>query len=108
MRLQSCAKESSMKPTSPEDRELEKISSEVSERYRAGAKDEPPARLDAAVVEAARRGVEQPRRRNHWHVPAPVAPLLVIGASIVLLVRDNQPPLAALDLPPPQRTKPPR
>jgi len=50
-----------MKPTLPEDRELEKMGSEVSERYRAGAQDEPPARLDATIQAAARREVEQPR-----------------------------------------------
>ncbi|HKB83724.1 MAG TPA: hypothetical protein VKD04_11035 [Burkholderiales bacterium] len=94
-----------MKPTSPEDRELEKISSEVSERYRAGAKDEPPARLDAAVLAAARREVEQPRRRSNWHVPASIAAMLVIGVSLVLLVRDNEPPLQSLDRPATEEAK---
>jgi hypothetical protein len=88
-----------MKPTSPEDRDLEKMSSEVSERYRAGAEDEPSARLDAAVLAAARREVEQPRQRRIWHVPAAIAAMLVIGVSLVLIVRDNEPPLPSLDRP---------
>jgi hypothetical protein len=88
-----------MKPTSPEDRELEQMSSEVSARYRAGAEDEPPVRLDAAVLSAARREVEQPRKRRHWQVPASIAAMLVIGVSLVLLVRENEPPLPSLDRP---------
>ncbi len=88
-----------MKPTSPEDHELEKMSSEVSERYRAGAEDEPSARLDAAVLAAARREVEQPRQRRNWQIPASIAAMLVIGVSLVLLVRDNEPPLSSLDRP---------
>ncbi len=88
-----------MKPTSPEGRDLEKMSSEVSERYRAGAEDEPPARLDAAVLAAARREVEQLRHRRNWQMPASIAAMLVIGVSLVLLVRDNEPPLPSLDRP---------
>ena len=88
-----------MKPTSPEDHELEKMSSEVSERYRAGAEDEPSARLDAVVLAAARRELEQPRQRRNWQMPASIAAMLVIGVSLVLLVRDNEPPLPSLDRP---------
>lgn len=88
-----------MKPTSPEDRELERMSSEVSERYRAGAEDEPPGRLDATVLAAARREVEQPRQRRNWQMPASIAAMLVIGVSLVLIVRDNEPPLPSLDRP---------
>ena len=88
-----------MKPTSPEDRELEKMSSEVSERYRAGAGDEPSGRLDAAIVAAARREVGQPRQRRNWQMPASIAAMLVLGVSLVLLVRDNEPPLPSLDRP---------
>jgi hypothetical protein len=88
-----------MKPTSPEDRELEQMSSEVSARYRAGAEDEPPVRLDAAILAAAHREVEQPRKRRHWQVPASIAAMLVIGVSLVLLVRENEPPLPSLDRP---------
>jgi hypothetical protein len=88
-----------MKPMSPEDRDLEKMSSEVSERYRAGAEDEPPARLDAAVLAAARREVGQPRQRRNWQMPASIAAMLLIGVSLVLLVRDNEPPLPSLERP---------
>jgi len=66
-----------MKPTLPEDRELETMGSEVSERYRAGAQDEPPARLDAAIQAAARREVTQPPLRRNWQMPASIAAMLV-------------------------------
>ncbi len=82
-----------MKPTLPEDQELEKLSSEVSERYRANAQDEPSARLDAAVLAAARREVEKPVKRRNWQMPASIAAVLVIGISLVLIVRDNEPAL---------------
>jgi len=88
-----------MKPTSPEDSDLEKMSSEVSERYRGGARDEPSARLDAAIRAAVRREVEQPRPRRNWQMPASIAAMLVIGISLVLVVRDNEPPLPSLERP---------
>jgi len=81
-----------MKPTLPEDQELEKMSSEVSERYRASAQDEPTARVDAAVLAAARREVDKPAKRRNWQMPASVAAVLVIGVSLVLMVRDNESP----------------
>lgn len=88
-----------MKPTLPEDSEMEKMSSEVSERYRAAVEDEPPPRVDAAVLAAARREVEPPRQRRNWQTPASIAAMLVIGVSLVLLVRDNEPPMPSLDRP---------
>ena len=94
-----------MKPTLPEDRELEKLGSEVSERYRAGAQDEPPARLDAAIQAAAHREVEQPRQRRNWRVPASIAAMLVLGVSLVLVVRDKEPPLPSLDQPATEEAK---
>jgi hypothetical protein len=94
-----------MKPTSPEERDLEKMSSEVSERYRTGAQDEPPARVDAAVLAAARREVEQPRHRRNWQMQASIAAMLVLGVSLVLLVRENEPPLPSVDGPAAEEAK---
>jgi len=88
-----------MKPTSPEEHELEKLSSEVSERYRAGPQDEPPAGLDAAVLAAARREAGQSRPRRNWQVPASIAAMLVIGVSLVLMVRENEPPRPSVERP---------
>jgi len=88
-----------MKPTLPEDREPEEMGSDISERYRAGAQDEPPARVDAVILAAARREVAQPRQRRNWHMPASIAAMLVIGVSLVMIVRDNEPPLSSLEGP---------
>jgi hypothetical protein len=89
-----------MKPTLPENHELEKMSSDVSQRYRASVQDEPPARLDAAILAAARREVGKPVKRHNWQMPASIAAVLVIGISLVLMVRDNEPPLPAVGQPP--------
>ncbi len=94
-----------MKPMSPEDRDLEKMSSEISERYRAVVQDEPPAQLDAAVLAASRREVERPRQPMRWQIPASFAAMLVIGVSLVLLVRDNEPPLSSFDGPAAEEAK---
>lgn len=88
-----------MKPTSPEDRDLESASAQVSERYRAAAQDGPPAQLDAAVKAAARRDIAQPRQRHNWQRPVSIAAMLVLGVSLVLVVRDNEPPLSSLERP---------
>lgn len=88
-----------MKPTSPEDRDLESASAQVSERYRSAAQDGPSAQLDAAVKAAARRNIAQPRQRHNWQRPVSIAAMLVLGVSLVLVVRDNEPPLPSLERP---------
>ncbi len=94
-----------MKPTLPEDRDPDETGADVSGRYRDVAHDEPPARLDARILEAARREVARrpwysrlriPVRRE-WQVPASIAAVLVLGVSLALIVRDNEPPLAPAD-----------
>ena len=87
-----------MKPTSPEEQELEKSSAEVSEHYRAAAQEEPPARVDAAILEAARRTSKPPARRpRDWQIPASIAAMVIIGVAMALLVRENQAPPPSLD-----------
>ena len=94
-----------MKPTLPEGREPDESGADVSERYGEVARDEPPSRLDARILEAARREVAQPPRRNllripvrrEWRVPASIAAVLVLAVSLGLIVRDNEPPLAPAD-----------
>ena len=77
-----------MKPMSPEEKELEEMGAGVSARYREGADAEPSARIDAAILDAARREAARPRVRK-WHVPAAVAAVLVLGVSLSLRTRDD-------------------
>jgi hypothetical protein len=101
MRWPGYGKEWIMKPTLPEDREPDETGADVSERYRDVSHDEPPPRLDARIIEAARREVAQPVQRKwlrnplrrEWQVPASIAAVLVIAVSLGLIVRDNEPPL---------------
>lgn len=94
-----------MKPTLPEDRELKDTAAQVSEHYRADAQDEPPAELDSAIRAAAHREVKKPRRGRNGQLPASIAAMLAIGVSLVLLVRDHEPPLPTLAHPAAEETK---
>ena len=62
--------------------------------YRAGAREEPPAHLDAAILAAARREVgARPRpvsaRLRAWRVPVSIAAVVVLSVSLVTLVREE-------------------
>lgn len=85
-----------MKPMLPEDREFEERA-EVSRRYREAADEEPSARIDAAILEAARREAARPAVVRNWRTPAAVAAVLVIGVSVSLLTREGIDPLPPLD-----------
>lgn len=86
-----------MKPTLPEDREIDQEGAEVSRRYREAAREEPSARVDAAILEAARREAGRPAIVRNWRTPAAVAAVLVIGVSVSLLTREGVDPLPPLD-----------
>lgn len=85
-----------MKPASPEQRELEDLAAEVCARYRDADAAQPSARIDAAILEAARHTARRPGKRN-WHLPASVAAMLVIGVSLALLTSEIEDPLPPLD-----------
>jgi hypothetical protein len=62
--------------------------------YGAAAREEPPARLDAAILAAARREVgARPRplssRLRTWRVPVSIAAVVVMSVSLVMLVREE-------------------
>jgi hypothetical protein len=73
--------------------------------YRAADRDEPPARLDDAIRAAARREVgARPQTAGGgglraWRVPVSIAAMLVVGVSLVTLVREEHPQV--LEVPPP-------
>lgn len=91
-----------MKPTLPEDREIDADGAEVSRRYREAATEEPSARIDAAILDAARREAQRPIAVRNWQMPAAVAAVLVIGVSLSLLTREGLDPLPPLDQSPSQ------
>ncbi len=95
-----------MKPMSPEEREMESISAGLRAHYRAGAQDEPAVQVDALILAAARREVARPRKRRHWQVPVSLAAMLVIGTSLVLLVRESEPPLPSMEQPAAKQSNP--
>jgi hypothetical protein len=84
-----------MKPTLPDDREIEETGAEVSERYRATAQDEPPVHLDAQIRDAARSEIRPARRERDWQIPVSIAAVLVLAVSLGLVVRDHEPPLSS-------------
>jgi hypothetical protein len=53
----------------------------VSGAYRALARDEPPAALDAAILAASRR------RRSRWAVPVSIAAVVVLAVGVTLRVQ---------------------
>lgn len=85
-----------MKPVSPDERELEALAAEVAAHYRNADEAQPPSRLDAAILEAARREARRPTRRN-WHLPASIAAMLVIGVSLALMTSEIEDPLPPPD-----------
>lgn len=89
--------------------------------YRAVDREEPPARLDDAIRAAARREVgarPQPAGGGGlraWRVPVSIAAMLVVGVSIVTLVREEHPqvlevpsPVPAAQAPAPEAAQPPK
>jgi hypothetical protein len=86
-----------MKPTSPEEREIEQAAAEVSARYREAANDEPSARLDAAILQAAREQAGRGRVGRHWRVPAAVAAVVVVGVSLSFMTREVIEPLPPME-----------
>lgn len=61
--------------------------------YRAGANEEPPVQLDAAIRAAARReagaGPQRVSRLRAWRVPLSLAAVVVLSVTVVLMVREE-------------------
>ncbi len=70
--------------------------------YRAAAQDEPPSALDDAIRAAARRAVSsRPQvasaafRVRSWGIPLSIAAVVVLSVSLVFVMREETPELAA-------------
>lgn len=77
---------------------------ELSRLYRAGACEQPPVRLDRAILAAAERDVApvgswaSARRRWSWQAPLAVAAVLSLAVSLALILEgelERMPPLRA-------------
>jgi len=69
--------------------------SDLSRRFRAESKVEPPAHLDAAIVSAAKNALNNDKAgagpsTTRWYVPLSLAAVLVISFSLVFRVYDQE------------------
>lgn len=58
--------------------------------YRSLPREEPPPALDAAILAAARGGVERPAG-NRWAKPAAIAAVLVLSVGVTLRIAEERP-----------------
>lgn len=63
--------------------------------YRETRREEPPARLDAAILAAARREVGAgPRslasKLRRWHVPVSIAAVVMVSVTLVILMEEEE------------------
>lgn len=102
--------------TSNQDRTLEQLladTADVRARLRSeGTADQPPARLDEAILAASRRAVSAPpvvvRRSTlqRWQVPLAAAAVVVIATSVALLTLEERGHERILDAGPPHAAVP--
>ena len=86
----------------------EREDTKVSERYRALAREEPGAALDAAILAAARRAVgARPgaarARLRRWALPVSVAAVVVLSVTVTLQLQRERPDAVALYAPEPKK-----
>ena len=88
------------------------IDKDLSERYRAGASEEPPEQLDASILAAAKRAVASqprslgaPRTLRRWYVPVSLAAVIMLSVIVTLRIEREQPELAPPEAAPVGREK---
>jgi len=72
--------------------------------YRGLAREEPPAALDASILEASRRAV-RPRSSSRWAVPVSIAAVVMLSVGVTLQMQREEPGIetsAPRSAPPPQ------
>ena len=75
---------------------VNEIDPKLSRIYREASSESPPAAVDAAILEAARRQAEQPRRHARsswvrWMAPASALATLLVAVSLAFLVERETP-----------------
>lgn len=81
--------------------ETELRDAQLSARYRELAQEEPPARLDAAILGAARaRASRHPAGVRRWAVPVSLAAVVVLSVLVTTRIQEQAPDLESLERPP--------
>ena len=63
----------------------------LSRRYRDLAREEPSARIDAAILSASRHAVAKPPLSRRWGVPVSIAAVLVLAFGVTLEMQHEKP-----------------
>jgi hypothetical protein len=91
---------------------MSEVDKELSERYRAASRDEPPAHVDAAVLAAAKRAVGSqphpagaPRSLRRWYVPVSLAAVIMLSVIVTLRIERERPEIGVPDSVPVVREK---
>lgn len=91
---------------------MSEVDKELSERYRAESRDQPPAHADAAILAAAKRAVGSqpqpagaPRSVRRWYVPVSLAAVIMLSVAVTLRMEREQPDVAMPDSVPVVREK---
>ena len=70
---------------------------ELSRRYRAASRDEPPGAIDAAILAASRRAVAKPSASRRWAAPLSIAAVLVLAFGVTLHMQQEKPGVESHD-----------
>ena len=91
---------------------MNEVDKDLSERYRAAARDEPPQHLDAAILAASKRAVGAqpkpagaPSSLRRWYVPVSLAAVIVLSVVVTLRVEQERPEMVVVDAVPMVREK---
>lgn len=85
---------------------MSEVDKELSGRYRAASRDEPPAHVDAAILAAAKRAVgSQPRSLRRWYLPVSLAAVITLSVIVTLNIERERPQVVMADAVPVVREK---
>lgn len=91
---------------------MREVDKDLSERYRAAVREEPPAHVDAAILAAAKRAVGSrphsagaPRSLRRWYVPVSLAAVIMLSVIVTLRIERERPEIGVPDSVPVVREK---